>query len=282
MSAFYQKTEWLDRKLEVLDQPAFSERIHDRLRGKHFVDVLDAGTGCGNMFKVLSSLISFDSFRGFDIDADLIAEAQRRYHKKDQCRFEAANLYELPASVCDRQYDLITGMALLEHTEVRRALAVLKALLKPGGWLYLPHNYGSPTLFEPVFDPNVNQQMLENFDRYAIEGQIFEGQLSGDSRCGRKLPDLFQEQGLTVLDYQSSDWNLDTASGHPLHKQTALDIVDFFYEANRLEKIPAEKRLDPEQLEAWRVYYHLKIQRGEVKIRVAQWSVLGEIGGLEL
>jgi SAM-dependent methyltransferase len=89
--------------------------------------ILDAGCGSGRM---LQELASYGQVSGIELDEDAAALAAQR----DWGEVQVGRLEELPWE--DGTFDLITSLDVVEHTpDDREALAELRRVSKPGGWL---------------------------------------------------------------------------------------------------------------------------------------------------
>jgi SAM-dependent methyltransferase len=89
--------------------------------------ILDAGCGSGRM---LQELASYGQVSGIELDEDAAAMAAQR----DCGEVTVGRLEELPWE--DGTFDLITSLDVVEHTpDDRDALAELRRVSKPGGWL---------------------------------------------------------------------------------------------------------------------------------------------------
>lgn len=279
-AAFYQQVRWLELKKKYLDLPAYSDQIHAQLQGKHFSHVLDCGTGAGHFIETLSHLITYDTLRGFDIDATLAAHAQKSFADNPSIEVSCQDLYELGESF--GTFDLITAQAMLEHTDMHQALQQLKSLCKPGTWLYFPHNYTSPTLFDPIIDRELDDLVVRNFNHYAMENQAYapskSGRKYGDSRCGQKLYNLFTEQGFKVLAYDSTDWILYPKDGvySEEEKELLSMLINFFYEANLHEGISRKDRIADQQLREWKEVRLAQIEASKLVFICPQTSILVE------
>jgi SAM-dependent methyltransferase len=89
--------------------------------------VLDAGCGSG---RTLEDLASYGEVHGIELDPDAAAYAGSR----GVGGVKVGRIEELPWR--DGTFDLITALDVIEHTaDDRRALAELRRVTKPGGWL---------------------------------------------------------------------------------------------------------------------------------------------------
>lgn len=277
MSAFYQVDRWLHLKRKILDQPAYRQEFFDILSKPKFNRVLDCGCGAGDFVKVMMEKgISFKEMVGFDIDAQLIDIANRNFSDYPNIDFQVHNIYDLESNRPFHDFDLVTAQALLEHTNMSKAIPILRSFIKPGGYMYFPHNYMTPTMFLPVFDNSIDRAIIQNFDRFSIENQVFEGEVCGDSRCGAKLFNIFKEMGFEVLHFATSDWMLyPKVHGYTdEEKEILYMLLDFFYDANKEPRIPMSRRIDNKILENWRVERFRQIEENLLVYICPQTSIL--------
>jgi SAM-dependent methyltransferase len=278
MCAFYQEARWLYLKSKILDQPSYSKAIFNELVKHKFKRVLDCGTGAGDFVKTLEKWFDFDTLVGFDINPDLVEKAKQKFaDSKKNIEFHVHNLYNREAGRKWKNFDLVTGQALLEHTDMDIAVPILKGFSKPDGLLYFPHNYMSPTMFEPVFDTTIDLAVVHNFDRFSIENQMFEGRVCGDCQCGAKLFNIFKDFGFEVLHFEMSSWVLypkGTKGYAPDEREILEMMVDFFYEANKSPTIPLSKRIHPIILEEWKKIRLQQIDDNQLVYICPQTSIL--------
>lgn len=278
MAAFYQVDRWLYLKSKLLDQPAYSREAFHLLSKRGYRRALDCGCGVGDFVRVMmDNNIHFDELHAFDIDETLINLARQEFKPHPGFTFHVHNLYNDEANKQFRDFDLVTAQALLEHTNMEKALPILKSYSKPGGLLYFPHNYTSPTMFFPVFDNAIDSAIIENFDRYAIENQVFEGEVCGDCHTGGKLFNIFRDNGFEILLFASSDWLLypKGPDGYSDEEKEILYILlDFFYDANKNEQIPKSRRVSANYLEDWRIARFRQIEDNQLVYICPQTSIL--------
>lgn len=277
MCAFYQEDRWLYLKAVVLDRPSYSQGMHDELCKRRYNRILDCGTGAGGFAKTLCDWLDFDSLTGLDISPHLIETAKKKFiDSKEDISFHVHNLYDMEANKKYKDFDLVTAQALLEHTDLDKIIPILRGFCKPGGYLYFPHNYISPTMFLPVFDNAVDRAIIDNFDSFTIENQVFEGHSCGDSKCGAKLYSAFKDHGFEIIRFDTSDWVL-YARGNGFteeEKETAEMLVSFFYNANKDPKIPLSRRIAPKILQEWNVTRLQQIEDNQLLYICPQASIL--------
>lgn len=275
--AFYKEARWLELKLKILDKPAFSATIHHWLtEKKHFPRVLECGTGAGDFILILDQLITYDQVLAFDINSHLLEKARVRFAGNKKIEFLVHNLYEPSTTHIPSDFDLVTGHAMLEHTNIRDAIPILEKYVKPGGYMYFPHNYMAPTIFEPAFDDIIDRQIVQNFDSFSIERQDYGGITTGDSRCGARLYNRFKEFGIEVIHFECTSWLL-----YPRNKgfsdeeaETLRMIVNFFYSANKSPDIPISLRVSDKILEEWKLTRFSQIEENKLVYICPQTSIL--------
>jgi SAM-dependent methyltransferase len=99
----------------------------DRLRLSKSLRVLDAGCGSG---RTLEDLVDYGTVSGLELDPDAAELAASR----GAGEVKVGRLEELPWE--DDMFDLITCLDVLEHVpDDRQALAELRRVSRPGGWL---------------------------------------------------------------------------------------------------------------------------------------------------
>jgi SAM-dependent methyltransferase len=136
------------RTLEVFAQTARINRwIYERL-GKVNGEVLEVGSGIGN----LSRVIIEDAARAVltEVEPEYLEVLRRRYAGSDRVDVVRWDLDEPPpADLVERRFDAVISVNVIEHLRDDRAtVSAMAALLKPGGCLHIyvpacPFAFGS-------------------------------------------------------------------------------------------------------------------------------------------
>ncbi|MGH1363346.1 MAG: hypothetical protein ACRBF0_07310 [Calditrichia bacterium] len=158
------------------------------------------------------------------------------------------------------QYDGLIASALLDLLPLSKAVSTFLAALKQGGVCYLPINFDGETIFEPTLNREREQQLM-NLYHATMDTRLIEGNLSGDSRTGRKLFAELVKHGANILDAAASDWVVFSAGGmYPADEAVFLRfILDTVLQALRENKTALAHGL-----EDWYQQRLNQLKRGEL------------------
>jgi SAM-dependent methyltransferase len=124
-------------------------------------------------------------------------------------------------------WDLVVAHAVLDLFDLETALRRLASVTRPGGLLYLTINYDGHTIFEPSFDSDFEERLLQLYNQ-SMDNRVVDGTPSGDSRSGRHLFAQVRRLGLEILGAGSSDWVVYPSSqGYP---EDEADFLVFILE----------------------------------------------------
>ena len=264
----------MELKAKILDAPAYSREIHDELLGREFNHVLDCGTGTGLFVKKMQEVIKFNSLKAIEINKKLVKEARKNFAGSRNIEFIQKDFYDLSKEeIPEKKFDLIMGQAFLEHTDIERALPIIKSLSQPGGYLYFAHNYMSPTIFDPHLP--IDKLIVSNFD-FNIDNQNYEGIICGDSRNGAKLYTIFSKYEFEVLKYVNTSWLLYPRQGKysEEEKEILRMLVNIFYDAGKKEDTLLPNRVDDSVLDDWKLIREKQIEENELVFICPQTSIL--------
>ena len=180
--------------------------------------------------------------------------------KQVRARFKTADLFDFAASRRDERWDLLIAHAVMDLLNVPETLPVLFDLLAEGGLFYFSLNFDGLTLFEPVLDPALDEQIQALYHQ-TMDERLTGGKPSGDSRTGRRLFSHLRACGASILDAGASDWVVFPGpDGYPEGSAIFLHyLVDTVRSA-----LEGTSGLDAEKFRAWVESRHAQIERGEL------------------
>jgi ubiquinone/menaquinone biosynthesis C-methylase UbiE len=161
--------------------------------------IADIGCGSGEITARLAQMYERATVIGIDILQSSIAYASRRYAElAPRLHFEQGDAFALALE--SGQFDLVVCRHMTQSIpEPEKALAELRRICKPGGWLHvLSEDYGMLHMMAGRLDP----------DRLWHEGAIAFGRSTGvDARIGRRTWTLLHDLGIEELhvDYVTVD-----------------------------------------------------------------------------
>src|ERR1700751_5021950 len=153
--------------------------------------ILEAGCGVGAQTVTLARRSPHARFTSVDLSADSVAEAQRRTDAAGfpNVQFQAADIFALP--LAPESFDHVFVCFVLEHlSRPAEALAILNALLKPGGPMTVIEGDHGSTYFHP--DSTAARMAIQCL----VELQESAG---GNALIGRQLYPLMVEAGLEAV-----------------------------------------------------------------------------------
>ncbi|MBI3160452.1 MAG: class I SAM-dependent methyltransferase [Chloroflexi bacterium] len=301
MAFEYSFSRYLEAK-KTVDDRALNRIVMEQLRaelaaqGPNAVNALEVGGGVGTMLARLleHDLLRRTSYRLVDLDAGLLARAPdylakwageagweareagkgaltlQKGDRRCNVHTQTADVYSLGAADTDGR-DLLVANALLDLLDLERAVPALMGLLRPGGLFYFTINYDGGTIFEPVFDPALEETIMRLYN-LSMDQRVTDGLPSGDSRTGRHLFATLRAADVEVLASGSSDWVVFPQAGrYPADEGYFLHhIVETVQ-----RELKGRPELDPETLESWGIRRHRQIEDGALVYIAHQLDFLG-------
>lgn len=219
------KDTFLDEQREYIWNKDYFRNVLVPLFGlKQDSVVLDVGCGLGFLGLSLMEFIPTGKMIGVDLDPKLLEEAKRRADKKllsGVVDFRVGNAYELPFD--DAMFDLSVCQTLLMHLdEPIKAIYEMKRVVKKGGRVVaIEPDHSSRAFFDTAYETmglSLEQRgRVWRWDRILTIGKKKLGR--GDNEIGSKVPYLFFQSGLRVVDVRCWDktfWLIPPYQGHEL------------------------------------------------------------------
>jgi len=141
---FDSDTKSLKQRMEVNVKGALynlEDWIIEQIQPRRGMHILDLGCGTGKQIFALSEIVTPDgSLVGLDISQDAISEVNKRKREEALSHIRAivGSLDECVTLLCDETFDcILSTYAIYYAQDMKRVLADLKTLLKPGGQLFV-------------------------------------------------------------------------------------------------------------------------------------------------
>ncbi|VAW36082.1 hypothetical protein MNBD_CHLOROFLEXI01-3843 [hydrothermal vent metagenome] len=251
--------------------------------------ILEIGAGIGTMVERLAEqkFISSANYTAIDNQPENIAEARQRLANLPpqlQLTLEAVDLFDFMERETEKQpapvktwgpFDLLIAHAFLDLMDIPATLPKLFSLLKPSGLFYFSINFDGVTIFEPVIDPVLDEQIMQLYHQ-TMDERITDGKPSGDSRSGRHLFQHLKQAGSTILAAGSSDWVV--FAGENGYVADEAYFLHFIVETMR-QALIHRPELDQTQFANWIAQRHRQIESGELLYIAHQLDFLGRWSG---
>ncbi len=181
---FYEEYSKRNESAEICFDPVTSKQTRPwnsywqvmELAQKHFKNedqkLLDFGCGPGE-FSLLYSKIGYEVF-GFDLSENNISIAEERaqkYHFSDRTHFSIGIAEELDYP--SEYFDVIVGIDILHHVDVRKAIAECSRVLKKGG-IAIFHEPVQVPAFEKLRESRIGMRLAskeKSLDRHLTEDE---------------------------------------------------------------------------------------------------------------
>jgi hypothetical protein len=160
--------------------------------------------------------------------------------------------------------DLLVANAFLDLLHLPESLPQVLSLTRHLAWLTI--NFDGLTVFEPVLDPALDEQIVRLYHRTMDERPT-----GGDSHAGRHLLSRLSNLGVHILAAGSSDWIVYPRDGaYPDDEGYFLEYILHFFEESLLN----HPDLDPRALASWLAARRGQIRRGELVYLAHQLDLL--------
>jgi SAM-dependent methyltransferase len=286
-----------DRALNRLVWKTLEERLA-ACKGFPNLQVLDLGGGVGTMFQrmVEWGLLARGEYTLLDEEVENIRSAQdgiSRWAKVQHLQMDeigerlvltgkgtefhletvAAEMGAYLNARMGRQWDLIVAHAFLDLVDVPAVLPHLKAALRPGGLMYLTINFDGLSAFEPIFDPELDERIIQLY-HLTMDERAAAGHPSAGSRTGRRMFTWLRESGLRILEAGSSDWSVyPREGGYPADEAYFLRYILSFFS----QSLNGRVELVQDDFAAWLAEREQQIERGELVFIAHQFDFLVEV-----
>jgi len=153
-------------------------------------------------------------------------------------------------------FDCITAHAFMDLMPLKRAVAIVRTLLRADGVFYPTLNYDGLTVLLPEYEePGFERRLLQIYNR-SMERRRSGGRKTGGSLSGRRLYRALLEGGFSILGVGSSDWNVFPSGGAHAEEQklfltAILSMIAGEARRSRTESTAGTAAVDPKLLADW-------------------------------
>ncbi len=198
---------------------------------------------------------------GFELSG---REIQLRVH------FQTREVGEVAADPGESGYDLLVANAFLDLVNPALLLPQLGKMMQPGGLGYFTINFDGVTVFEPQFDPALDEKIIELYHR-SMDDRRAGGQVTGGSRTGRRLYHQLRDAGWKVLAAGASDWVV-----HPVNGSYRADEAYFLNHLLHFleETLAGHAGLEPDVFQGWLAARRRQIESADLFLVVHQLDYL--------
>jgi SAM-dependent methyltransferase len=173
---------------------------------------------------------------------------------------ETVDVFDFLARGVEETYDLVVAHAFLDLFDISALMPWLVRLVKPGGGLYLTINFDGHTIFEPVWDAELEERIISTYHK-TMDERTIGGKGAGDSKAGRHLFKVLHDNKLQIVASGSSDWVVYPDSGeYPEDEAYFLHHILHFFE----ESLENRPEVSPEELAGWLARRHEQVDRAEL------------------
>ncbi len=291
------------RAKKTVDDRAINARVWDRLAerlaGLKSPRILEAGAGIGTMIERLldQRLVSTGIYTAVDKDLESIDEARsaipawaagrglplvetgtgeitlRDSALDVSIRLVAEDVFSYLGRARVPCWDVLVAHAFLDLVDIWDGLPLLLGALEAGGLFYFSINFDGLTVFEPVVDRDLDDQILSLYHE-SMDTRVISGRPSGSSRTGRTLFSALRALGARILEAGSSDWIVFAGpSGYPDDEAYFLHFLIRTIE----QQLTGHPTLDRQQLDRWVSTRHRQIEGGDLVYLAHQVDILGTV-----
>ncbi len=274
-----------DRALNGRTWQQFSKTLQSAQQMKS-ASLIEIGAGVGTMFQRLTSsgLLRNAEYTALDSQSENVHFALENLpgwarnhggivkphpagfelhtsHAKIDLVFQEKDIFQFIPTVRGRKtWDFLLAHAFLDLVNVPTALPQLCSIIRPGGLMYFTINFDGLTLFEPVFDPGLDDAIQAAYHR-TMDERLVEGKSSGDSRSGRHMFHWLQSAGCETIEAGSSDWVVFARNGkYPEDEGYFLHFIIHTV----ADALINNAEIDSERLVAWESFRHRQIEQAEL------------------